>query len=239
MSEYIIQEETLTDIADAIRSKTGESNIINTMEMAEKIRSISGGSELIELTKSEYDSLEAQGLIEEGQVYYIKDYTEGGSGKDVTPYLDSIEIQANAAQTISVSNASASSIPTQVTSFKQNINTNSDVFEFINNSKIKIKKDGVYLVDGQFSYYISGSTKRFVQFAIRRIREGSSDYDVIGNSKDDVSTCFLSGQRILSLKNGDVLAMYAGGGYGTFTYSLNYNATTLPVMISCILLKAV
>lgn len=43
MAEYIIQGETLTDIADAIRSKTGDSSIIQPSQMASAISSISTG----------------------------------------------------------------------------------------------------------------------------------------------------------------------------------------------------
>lgn len=45
MSDYLIQSETLADIADAIRAKTGGSALINPEDMASKIESIpSGGS---------------------------------------------------------------------------------------------------------------------------------------------------------------------------------------------------
>lgn len=42
MSEYRIQSETLTDIADAIRGKTGESSLIAPEDMASEIEGISG-----------------------------------------------------------------------------------------------------------------------------------------------------------------------------------------------------
>lgn len=44
MSNYIIQGETLTSIADAIRAKTGETGAIAVTEMADKISGISAGS---------------------------------------------------------------------------------------------------------------------------------------------------------------------------------------------------
>ena len=45
MSEYLIQSETLTSIADAIRSKTGESGEIKLTDFSTKIQNItSGGS---------------------------------------------------------------------------------------------------------------------------------------------------------------------------------------------------
>lgn len=43
MSEYIIQSETLTGIADAIRAKTGSSDPIQVSDMATQISSITGG----------------------------------------------------------------------------------------------------------------------------------------------------------------------------------------------------
>lgn len=44
MAEYIIQEETLTEIADAIRTKTKTTGEIATTSMADEILGISGGS---------------------------------------------------------------------------------------------------------------------------------------------------------------------------------------------------
>lgn len=43
MSEYLIQSETLEDIADAIRSKTGGSALIAPEDMADEIESIQTG----------------------------------------------------------------------------------------------------------------------------------------------------------------------------------------------------
>ena len=44
MDEYLIQGSTLTDIADAIREKTGDSALMTPAEMVEAIEEISGGS---------------------------------------------------------------------------------------------------------------------------------------------------------------------------------------------------
>lgn len=44
MDEYLIQGSTLTDIADAIREKTGDDALMTPAEMVEAIASISGGS---------------------------------------------------------------------------------------------------------------------------------------------------------------------------------------------------
>lgn len=43
MDEYLIQGSTLTDIADAIREKTGDDALMTPAEMVEAIGSISGG----------------------------------------------------------------------------------------------------------------------------------------------------------------------------------------------------
>lgn len=43
MSDYLIQSETLTGIADAIRAKTGDSGLIIPENMAAAIEAISGG----------------------------------------------------------------------------------------------------------------------------------------------------------------------------------------------------
>lgn len=44
MSKYLIDSDTLTDIADAIREQTGESGSIQVSQMASQIEAIQGGS---------------------------------------------------------------------------------------------------------------------------------------------------------------------------------------------------
>lgn len=46
MADYIIQDSTLTDIADAIRAKTGKSAAMTPAEMVTEIESISDGGAL-------------------------------------------------------------------------------------------------------------------------------------------------------------------------------------------------
>ena len=46
MAEYLIQSETLDDIADAINAKTGGSSAMTPAEMVTAIGSISGGGGL-------------------------------------------------------------------------------------------------------------------------------------------------------------------------------------------------
>ena len=59
-TNYIIQGETLTDIADAIRNKKGSNNLIDAADMATEIDSIPTGSSIptpcIELADYEYAS---------------------------------------------------------------------------------------------------------------------------------------------------------------------------------------
>lgn len=43
MAEYLIQDTTLTSIADAIRNKTGGTDVIDVNDMANQILSIAGG----------------------------------------------------------------------------------------------------------------------------------------------------------------------------------------------------
>lgn len=52
MAEYLIQSETLTDIANAIRGKTGESGAIDTLQMASKINGIPTGATIQRKTGS-------------------------------------------------------------------------------------------------------------------------------------------------------------------------------------------
>ena len=44
MTKYLVEDSTLTDIADAIREQTGDSNPIQLSSFANQIASISGGS---------------------------------------------------------------------------------------------------------------------------------------------------------------------------------------------------
>ena len=53
MAKYLIDSETLTDIADAIREQTGESGNIQVSQMASQISSISGGSHTYSTTEHE------------------------------------------------------------------------------------------------------------------------------------------------------------------------------------------
>lgn len=50
MADYLIKEETLTDIADAIRSKTGSNENIKAKDMASSIQNISTGTDISDAT---------------------------------------------------------------------------------------------------------------------------------------------------------------------------------------------
>ena len=68
MAEYLIQDSTLTEIADAIREKTGSTSSIRTENMASMIRGISsGGLEWINVKElpAIYSVLEEDEIIEE------------------------------------------------------------------------------------------------------------------------------------------------------------------------------
>ena len=52
MAEYLIQSDTLDDIADAINAKTGGSSAMTPAEMVTAIESISGGTSPVEFTLS-------------------------------------------------------------------------------------------------------------------------------------------------------------------------------------------
>lgn len=66
MSDYLIQSSTLEDIADAIRSKTGGSALINPEDMADEIDSIStGGGSYGHISLAD-SSLWEQGSLDEG-----------------------------------------------------------------------------------------------------------------------------------------------------------------------------
>lgn len=81
MAEYIIQEETLVGIADAIRSKTGESGRVAVADMAEKISEIAvggGGADAVyKVIVLDYDgSVLVEESHSEGDVYTIPDPPE-------------------------------------------------------------------------------------------------------------------------------------------------------------------
>ena len=64
MADYLIHDSTLEDIADAIRSKTGGSALINPENMAEEIASISGGGGYVPFTLSFASKYEGQSLYD-------------------------------------------------------------------------------------------------------------------------------------------------------------------------------
>ena len=81
MAEYLIQDTTLTSIADAIREKTGTTGVIKPTEMASKIRSISvnnNGSLDNEILKYFIISYEDFGIVIH-KICYDKIYAKTGS----------------------------------------------------------------------------------------------------------------------------------------------------------------
>ena len=70
MAEYIIQESTLIEIADAIRAKTGSSEVINVGNLADTINNLPEGGTPTKTTKTIY--LDWSGdLAETGWIEYI------------------------------------------------------------------------------------------------------------------------------------------------------------------------
>ncbi len=64
MAEYLIQSETLDDIADAINAKTGGSSAMTPAEMVTAIGSISGGGEKTLTKLAEYSVTSAVSRID-------------------------------------------------------------------------------------------------------------------------------------------------------------------------------
>lgn len=62
MSEYIIESQTLTDIADAIRGKTGSSSTLTPLQMPSAIANIPSGSSVNTITIEIGENSVTQGL---------------------------------------------------------------------------------------------------------------------------------------------------------------------------------
>lgn len=74
MSEYIIESQTLTDIADAIRGKTGSSSTLTPLQMPNAIASIPSGSSVNTITIE----IGENSVRNAGQLYnYFKPYFQG------------------------------------------------------------------------------------------------------------------------------------------------------------------
>lgn len=86
MSSYIIQSQTLTDIADAIRNKAGSSSTLTPLEMPNAIANISSGISVNTITIE----IGANSVTNAGQLYnYFRPYFQGAIA------LVSIEIVEN------------------------------------------------------------------------------------------------------------------------------------------------
>lgn len=74
MSSYIIQSQTLTDIADAIRNKTGSSSTLTPLEMPNAIANISSGISTNTITIE----IGENSVTQAGQLYnYFRPYFQG------------------------------------------------------------------------------------------------------------------------------------------------------------------
>lgn len=86
MKDYLIQGETLRDIADAIREKTGSSEPMEVKDMADNINSIGTGIELPELDNegTAEDMLAGKQLIN-SQGSIVTGVIQTQAAKTVTP----------------------------------------------------------------------------------------------------------------------------------------------------------
>lgn len=74
MSSYIIQSQTLTDIADAIRNKAGSSSSLTPLEMPNAIANISSGMSINTITIE----IGTNSVANAGQLYkYFRPYFQG------------------------------------------------------------------------------------------------------------------------------------------------------------------
>lgn len=74
MSEYIIESQTLTDIADAIRSKAGSSSTLTPLQMPNAIANIPSGSSVNTITIE----IGENSVRNAGQLYnFFKPYFQG------------------------------------------------------------------------------------------------------------------------------------------------------------------
>ena len=95
MSKYVIDSETLTDIADAIRAKTGDSASMTPLEMPDEIASISGGGGYAPSGYTRLKYLQATGTqyIDTGKYLKLNSefwcdmrYSEGAQGAFAFPF---------------------------------------------------------------------------------------------------------------------------------------------------------
>lgn len=87
MSEYSIQSETLSDIANSIRAKTGKNNAMTPLEMPTEIGSIGGGSGDIVATLKNYAKFNNTGI-------YLNGYTINADYKVTVEFYQTTYLSA-------------------------------------------------------------------------------------------------------------------------------------------------
>ena len=192
MAEYLIQDTTLTAIAEAIRSKTGESDPVAVADMAEKISGIAGGGLVINggvftgnggIYTLEHGLGVAPDMI---ALYFVY-------GLTATAYL----VESGYAISVKVKNQSGFKTYGEisyrngtVTSRKSNNNgidaVGADNYHFIhdaNDETIQIGSDGFGTYTGENGYYwmaIGDSSQSSKQFHIKLELDGNAGLIVSG-----------------------------------------------------------
>ena len=80
MTKYLVEGETLSDIADAIREQTGEAGQIQLKEFANKVASISGGKHTYSTTEQEVGEWIDGSTVYERTIYIQTISIRDGSG---------------------------------------------------------------------------------------------------------------------------------------------------------------
>lgn len=93
MSKYIIEGDTLTGIADAIRNKTGETAAIPVSEMATKITNIGGGGIPMIDRPGLITNVTVSFEIPDGAIVYYFKYEDGKILQDSAEYHGYMQLE--------------------------------------------------------------------------------------------------------------------------------------------------
>lgn len=160
MSLYSIQDTTLTDIADAIRSKTGKTASMTPAEMVDEIESISGGGPSTLITKT---------ITENGTYSAEDDDADGYSSVTVNVPSSAASSWTKVAETsyqVSTTNTSAQTVTTWETGHSE-IWT-SDKILYVRIRDTAGKRTGYFYGSDNF-FIIAQPNTAFNQTGIRNI----------------------------------------------------------------------